>query len=186
MTTRRSLELLHMDLFGPNAYKSLGDNSFGLVIVDDFLRFTWVFFLDDKSQVQNIFKNFAREDQNQFEMKIKKVRNDNGMEFKNTNVDTFLDEEGISHEFSLLNKMELLRGRTGLIEMARTMLDEYKTPKQFWAEAVETACHATNCLYLHKLFNKTAYELLTGNKPQVGYFRVFGSKCYILDKHSFF
>ena len=28
-----------------------------------------------------------------------------------------------------------------------------------------------------------AYELLTGNKPQVGYFRVFGSKCYILDKH---
>ena len=63
------------------------------------------------------------------------------------------------------------------------MLDEYKTPKHFWAEAVETACHATNRLYLHKLLGKTAYELLTGNKPQVGYFRVFGSKCYILDKH---
>ena len=59
--------------------------------------------------------------------------------------------------------------------MARTMLDEYKTPKHFWAEAVETACHATNRLYLHKL--------LTGNKPQVVYFRVFGSKFYILDKH---
>ena len=36
MTTRRPLELLHMDLFRPNAYKSLGGNSFGLVIVDDF------------------------------------------------------------------------------------------------------------------------------------------------------
>ena len=45
MTTRRPLELLHMDHFGPNAYKSLGGNSFGLVIVDDFSRFTWVFFL---------------------------------------------------------------------------------------------------------------------------------------------
>ena len=67
--------------------------------------------------------------------------------------------------------------------MARMMLDEYKTPKHFWAEAVETACHATNRLYLHKLLDKTAYELLTGNKPQVGYFRVFGLKCYILDKH---
>jgi hypothetical protein len=55
MTTRRPLELLHMDLFGPNSYKSLGGNSFGLVIVDDFSRFTWVFFLDDKSQVQKIF-----------------------------------------------------------------------------------------------------------------------------------
>ena len=118
MTTRRPLELLHMDLFGPNAYKSLGGNSFGLVIVDDFSRFTWVFFLDDKSQVQKIFKNFARKAQNQFDVKIKKVRSKNGTEFKNTNVDTFLDEEGISHEFSATytpQQMELLRGRTGLL-----------------------------------------------------------------------
>ena len=100
MTTKRPLELIHMDLFGPNAYKSLGGNSFGLVIVDDFSRFTWVFFLDDKSQVQNIFKNFARKAQNQFEVKIKKVWSDSGSEFTNANVDTFLDEEGISHEFS--------------------------------------------------------------------------------------
>ena len=67
---------------------------------DKYALTTWVFFLDDKSQVQKIFKNFARKAQNQFEVKIKKVRSDNGTEFKNTNVDTFLDEEGISHEFS--------------------------------------------------------------------------------------
>ena len=89
-----------MDLFGPNAYKSLSGNLFCLVIVDDFSRFTWVFFLDDKSHDQKIFKNFARKVQNQFEVKIKKVRSDNGTEFKNANVDAFLDEEGISHEFS--------------------------------------------------------------------------------------
>ena len=174
MTTRRPLELLHMDLFGPNAYKSLGGNSFGLVIVDDFSRFTWVFFLNDKSQVQKIFRNFARKAQNQFDVKIKKVRSDNGTEFKNANVDTFLDEEGISHEFLATytpqqNGVVERKNRT-LIEMARTMLDEYKTSKHFWAEAVETACHATNRLYLHKLLGKTAYELLTGNKPHVGYF----------------
>ena len=82
MTTRRPLELLHMDLFGPNAYKSLGGNSFGVVIVDDFSRFTCVFFLDDKSQVQKIFKNFAKKAQNQFEVKIKKVHSDNITKFK--------------------------------------------------------------------------------------------------------
>ena len=102
-------------------------------------------------------------------------------------MDTFLDEEGISHEFSATytpqqNAVVERKNRT-LIEIARTMLDEYKMPKHFWAEAVETACHATNRLYLHKLLGKTAYELLASNKPQVGYFRVFGSKCYILDKH---
>jgi hypothetical protein len=69
-----------------------------------------------------------------------------------------------------------------LIDMARTMLGEFKTPERFWSEAVNTACHAINRLYLHHLLKKTSYELLTGNKPNVSYFRVFGSKCYILVK----
>jgi hypothetical protein len=47
---------------------------------------------------------------------------------------------------------------------------------------VNTACHAINRVYLHRLLKKTSYELLTGNKPNVSYFRVFGSKCYILVK----
>jgi hypothetical protein len=46
------------------------------------------------------------------------------------------------------------------------------------------ACHATNHLYLHKILKKTSYELLIGNKPNVSYFRVFVSKCYILQKRS--
>jgi hypothetical protein len=66
--------------------------------------------------------------------------------------------------------------------MARTMLDEYKTPDQFWAEAINTACYSINLLYLHRILKKTTYELLTGKKPNVSYFRVFGSKCFILIK----
>jgi hypothetical protein len=69
-----------------------------------------------------------------------------------------------------------------LLDMARTMLGEFKTPEWFWSKAVNTACHAINRLYLHGLLKKTSYELLTGNKPNVSYFHVFGSKCYILVK----
>jgi hypothetical protein len=71
-----------------------------------------------------------------------------------------------------------------LIEMERTMLDEYKTSDQFWVEVVNMICHATNRLYLHKLLKKTSYELLTSNKSSVSYFQVFGSKCYVLQKRS--
>jgi hypothetical protein len=74
------------------------------------------------------------------------------------------------------------RKNRSLIDMARTMLGEYKMPERFWSEAMNTACHAINRLYLHRLLRKTSYELLTGNKPNVSYFRVFGSKCYILVK----
>jgi hypothetical protein len=49
MTTSRPLELLHMDLFGPVAYISIRGSKYGLVIVDDFSHFTWVFFLQDKT-----------------------------------------------------------------------------------------------------------------------------------------
>jgi hypothetical protein len=66
--------------------------------------------------------------------------------------------------------------------MVRTMLVEYKTPEQFWSEAVNTTCHSINWLYLHRLLKKTSYELLTSNKPNVSYFCVFGSRCYILVK----
>jgi hypothetical protein len=76
-----------------------------------------------------------------------------------------------------------MKNRT-LIDMARTMLDEYKTLHLFWCDAVNTACHAINHLYLHKKLKKTSYELLTGNKQNVSYFRVFGCKCFILNKKS--
>jgi hypothetical protein len=66
--------------------------------------------------------------------------------------------------------------------MARTMLDEYRTPDRFWAEAINTACYSINRLYLHLILKKTSYELLTGKKPNVSYFRVFGSKCFIIVK----
>jgi hypothetical protein len=69
-----------------------------------------------------------------------------------------------------------------LLDMVRTMLDEYKTPDRFWAEAINIACYSINRLYLHRILKKTSYELLTGKKPNVSYFRVFGSKCFILVK----
>ena len=62
------------------------------------------------------------------------------------------------------------------------MLNEYKTPDLFWCDTVNTACHAINRLYLHKKLKRTLYELLTGNKPKMSYFRVFGCKCFILNK----
>ena len=73
-----------MDLFGPVAYLSIGGNKYGLVIVDNYSRFTWVFFLHDKCQVQEKVKIFVRRAQKESSLLIKKVRSDNGTEFKNS------------------------------------------------------------------------------------------------------
>jgi transposase InsO family protein len=100
MMTSRPLELLHMDLFGPVAYLSIRGSKYDLLIVDDFSHFTWVFFLQDKSETQGTLKRFLRRAQNEFELKVKKMRSDNGSMFKNLKVEEYLEEEGIKHEFS--------------------------------------------------------------------------------------
>jgi hypothetical protein len=139
-----------------------------------------------KSQTQETLKRFLRRAQNEFGLRIKKIRSDNRTEFKNSQIEGFLKEDGIKHEFSSpytpqQNGVVERKNRT-LLDMARTMLDEYKTPDWFWTEAINIACYFINRLYLHQILKKTSYELLTSKKPNVSYFRVFGSKCFILIK----
>jgi hypothetical protein len=154
--------------------------------MDDYSHFTWVFFLQEKSQTQETLKGFLRRAQNEFGLRIKKIRSDSGTEFKNSQIEGFLKEEGIKHEFSSpytpqQNGVVERKNRT-LLDMARTMLDEYKTQDEFWAEAINTTCYSINRLYLHWILKKTSYELLTGKKPNVSYFRVFRIKWFILIK----
>jgi hypothetical protein len=83
----------------------------------------------------------------------------------------------------LHNKMGVAETKNrNLIESARIILDEYKTSDRFWAEAISTACHAVNWLYLHRLLKKKLYQIPTDNKLNVSYFWVFRSKCYVLLK----
>ncbi|GJT48833.1 retrovirus-related pol polyprotein from transposon TNT 1-94 [Tanacetum coccineum] len=55
---------------------------------------------------------------------------------------------------------------------------ENEPPLFLWAEAVATACYTLNRSLVHTLHGKTYYELLKGKKPNLQYFRVFGSLCY--------
>jgi hypothetical protein len=139
-----------------------------------------------KSQTQETLKKFLIRAQNEFGLRIKNVRSYNGTKFKNSQIEWFLEEEGIKHEFSSpytpqQNGVVERKDRT-LMDMAKTMLEEYKTSDRFWAEAINTACYSINRLYLHRILKKTSYELLTDKKLNVYYFRVFGSKWFILVK----
>ena len=115
-----------------------------------------------------------------------KIRSDNGTEFKNMKIEEWCDEEDIKHEFSATYTPQqngvVERKNKTLITLARAMLDDYGTSERFWAEAINTACHASNRVYLHRLLKKTPYELLTGKKPNISYFRVLGCKRFIYKK----
>ncbi|KAK1666697.1 hypothetical protein QYE76_054856 [Lolium multiflorum] len=166
ISSKRILELLHVDLFGPVTHASLGAKKHCLVIVDDYSRYTWVYFLKTKDETQQIFIDFATEVQRQHNLLIMAIRSDNGSEFKNYTLNDFLSDEGIRHQYSVAytpqqNGVAERKNRT-LMDMARSMMAEYKSRYNFWDEAISTACHSSNRLYLRKGLNKTPYEILTG------------------------
>ncbi|GJT36154.1 putative ribonuclease H-like domain-containing protein [Tanacetum coccineum] len=180
-----SLQLLHMDLFGPTSVRSLNHKTYCLVITDDFSRFSWVFFLRTKDETSGILKDFIRQIENQLNQKVKTIRCDNGTEFKNKDVIEFCGSKGIKREYSNArtpqqNGVAERKNRT-LIEAARTMLADSFLPNTFWAEAVSTACYVLNRVLVTKPHNKTPYELLTGKIPIISYIRPFGCHVTILN-----
>ncbi|GKG33320.1 putative ribonuclease H-like domain-containing protein, partial [Tanacetum coccineum] len=95
------LHMLHMDLFGPTNVKSLMKKSYCLVVTNDFSRFSWVFFFATKDETSGILKTFIAEIENQLDYKVKVIRCDNGIEFKNSAMNQFCEMKGIKWEFSI-------------------------------------------------------------------------------------
>jgi len=187
ISTKRCLELLHMDLFGPSSVQSYGGNYYTLVIVDDYSRFTWTFFLKHKNEAFEQFKIFGRKIQNKLGCSIVSIRTDHGREFDNeTQFGTFCDKHGVTHNFSAprtpqSNGVVERKNRT-LQEMSRTMLNEHSIPQKFWCDAVATSCYILNRVLLRPMMNKTPYEVLKNKKPSLKHIRVFGCKCFVLNK----
>ncbi|GJS22449.1 retrovirus-related pol polyprotein from transposon TNT 1-94 [Tanacetum coccineum] len=186
VSTTRCLELLHMDLFGPFVIRSYKGNRYTLVNVDDYSRFTWTRFLANKTKAFEKFKIFSKMIQNKLGCSIVSIRTDHGREFDNeVQFGNYCDLNGISHKFSAhrtpqFNRVVERKNRT-LEEMSRTMLNEQSIPQKFWCNAVDTSTYIINRVSIRRILGKTPYELLRGRKPNLNYFRVFGSKCFILN-----
>nr|GEU86225.1 reverse transcriptase domain-containing protein [Tanacetum cinerariifolium] len=182
----RCLELLHMDLFDPSAVRSYEGNCYTLVIVDDYSRYTWTRFLKDKTEAFDQFKIFRRKIQNQLGCSIMSIRTDHSREFDNkVQFGEFCNANGITHNFLAprtpqSNGVVERKNRT-LQEMSRTMLNERSLPRKFWFNVVDTSTCILNRILIRAILGKTPYELLRGKKPMLDYFRVFGSKCFILN-----
>jgi transposase InsO family protein len=100
ISSKRILELLHVDLFGPPSHASLGGKKYCLVIIDDYSRYTWVYFFEYKSETQQNVIDIAKEVERQYGKNILVIRSDNGSEFKNYTLNDFISEEGIRHQYS--------------------------------------------------------------------------------------
>jgi transposase InsO family protein len=90
-----------MDTVGPSRVRSMGGKWYVLVIVDDYSRYSWVFFLESKDQVFEHFRLLALRLNNEHPNCLKTIHSDNETEFRNVSFDGFCLEHGIEQQFSV-------------------------------------------------------------------------------------
>jgi hypothetical protein len=141
-------QLFHMDAVGPSQVRSMGGKWYVIVIVDDYSRYFCVFFLESKDEVFEHFQSLTLRLNNEHLNCLKVIRNNNGTEFRKASFDEICLEHGIDQQFfapcvSQQNRVMEQKNCT-LVEMARMMLDEHRTPRHFWADAISTVCYISN------------------------------------------
>jgi hypothetical protein len=145
---------------------------------------TRVFFLESMDEVFENFCSLALRLNSEHPSCMKVIHSDNGTEFKNASFNHFCLEHGVDQQFSALrvpqqNRVVERKNHT-LVEMARTMLDEHRTSRHFWADAISTACYISNQIFLRSILHLTPFDLRFGRKPSISHFGPFGCKCFVL------
>ncbi|KAK1419234.1 hypothetical protein QVD17_28397 [Tagetes erecta] len=178
----RPLELIHGDLCGPISPCTLTGNRYIFVLIDDFSRFMWTYFLKEKSEAFEAFKKFKVMVEVETNVKIKTFRTDRGGEFTSHEFDRFCETEGIIRHLTApytpqQNGVVERRNRT-LLEMTRSILKARHVPNCLWGEAARHSTDLINKIPTRALNDKTPYEMLKNKKPNLKYLKVFGCLAY--------
>nr|GEX75651.1 hypothetical protein [Tanacetum cinerariifolium] len=179
-SSKRRLQLLHMDLCGPIRVASINGKKYVLVIVDDYSRYTWTHFLRSKDETPEVIIDFLRLVQRGLHAHVRTVRTDKCTESLNKTLHAYFVAEGINHQTSVARTPEqngiVERQNRTLVEIARTMLSAAKVPLFFWAEAISTAYGENH----DKMTKKGDACIFVGYSTQSRAYRVFNKRTRVI------
>ena len=179
----RKLELVHSDVCGPMSVDSIGGRKYFVTFIDDYSRCCAVYFLRQKSEVLEKFKEFEAITTSESDCKIGTLRTDNGGEYVSKEFEDYLKSKGIHHQLTVpyspeQNGVAERMNRT-LMESARSMMAHAGLPNRYWAEAVATATYVKNRTPTTAIREaRTPYECWYNRKPKLDHLRVFGCIAY--------
>ena len=177
------LELMHMNIFGPISRQTLGGKRYFFLIIDDYLRCTWVALLKEKSEALEQFKRFKSMAKAEKEVKIKCVRSDRGGEFTSDEFKSLCDKSGIKKQLTAPYTPQ----QNGVVErknriimgLVRTMLKDKNLPLELWGEAVSTCVYGLNRSSTKGVKGQIPYENWNGRKPNVSHLKICGSVVFV-------
>ncbi|KAK8934943.1 hypothetical protein KSP39_PZI014634 [Platanthera zijinensis] len=180
--TTRQLELVHSDIAGPFETTSVGGSRYYITFTDDFSRKCWVYFLKEKAEALDKFREFKAMAEKEVGQPLKVLRTDRGGEYTSRLFDDYCREWGISHQLTAAYSPQqngvAERKNLTIMNMASSMVKGKGLPKKYWAEAVQVAVYVLNRCPTKSVKFKTPFEAWCGRKPSVKHLRVFGCVAY--------
>src|SRR4051812_23727024 len=171
------LELIHSDLCEMNGVLTKGGKRYFMTLIDDSTRYCYVYLLKYKDEALNYFKIYKAEAENQLDLKIKRLRSDRGGEYFSNEFDLFCAEHGIIHErtppYSPQSNGVAERKNRTLTDLVNAMLDTSGLSKEWWGEALMTACHVLNRVPV-KDKTMTPFEEWEKKRLKLSYLRTWG------------
>ena len=179
----RKLQLVHSDVCGPMRTESVGGHKYFVTFIDDYSCCCAVYYLKQKSEVFEKFRELEASATNECGRKIGALRTDNGGEYVSKEFEAYLKSKGIRHELTIAHTPEqngvAERMNRTLMESARAMLCHAKLPNHYWAEAVGTAVYLKNRVVTSAIKEcRIPFEKWYERKPDVSHLRVFGCVAY--------
>ena len=180
------LERIHTDIWGPFSIPTKGGAQYIITFTDDYSRKSWVYLVQNRSELHRVFSLFKIErelelqDKNGQGPKIQKIRCDNGPEYQKLG-DYIHANYGIYFEYTTVYTPEqngvAERLNRSLVQIARGMLNDAQLPLQLWGYAIETASYIRNRTPIGP-GGLTPEEAYSGKKPYIGHLRAYGCIAY--------
>jgi len=176
-------ELIHSDVWGMSHVVSHANYKYFVTFIDDYSRFTWLYFLRSKSEVFSMFKKFLTYVETQFQASVKILRSDSGGEYMSNEFQKYLQQKGILSQRSFLytpqqNGMAERKNRH-LLDITRSLLLQASVPSRFWAEALSTAVFLINRLPSVVIDFDSPFFRLFKTQPDYSDLHTFGCACFV-------
>lgn len=175
-TTSFPLEIVHSDVWGPSPITSCKGFRYYIILVDDFSRFTWIYFMANKSDVAQIFSRFKAQVENLFNSTITILRTDGGTEYKPIQKQFPQIIHQITCPYTPQQNGLAERKHRHIIELSLASMSHASIPNKYWDEVFSSIVYLINRLPSHS--SQIPFTTLFNKDPDYSLLRVLGCLCF--------
>ena len=177
-------DLIHSDVWRSSSVSSIGGSRYFVVFVNDYCRYSWIFHIKHRSELLQVYCNFAKIVETQFSKRIKIFQSDNTLEYTQYAFQAILHSYGTIHQLTCPGTSQqngrAKRKLRHILDTVHTLLLSAKVPTPFWGKAALHVIHTINRIPSPVIQNQTPYDWLFRSSLDYHHLSSFNFACFVL------